>query len=123
MMASKSNILLVEDEDGVRKLVRKLLERQGYEVYEARNGEEALEMLDQIPRIDLLLTDMIMPRMGGRALAEKMEQLKPELKILFISGYTENTLLQEELIEKKHAFLQKPFSADALIKRVRHLLD
>jgi two-component system cell cycle sensor histidine kinase/response regulator CckA len=118
-------ILLVEDEAAVRALTARMLRRQGYTVLEATNGIEALDLIRRgigAP-IDLLLTDTIMPRMGGYELAENTRQHIPGICVLFMSGYTDNALIQNELFDSKVAFLQKPFTLAILARSVRALLD
>jgi PAS domain S-box-containing protein len=116
-------ILLVEDEEGVRKITREALELNGYRVLEAAGGAEA-QVICKLHegRIDLMVTDMIMPQMSGRELAERLASLRPEMKVLYISGYTENAVLQQGL-EAGMAFLQKPFTLEALTQKVREVLD
>ncbi len=116
-------ILLVEDEDVVRKLAHMILQASGYEVHEARNGREGLAMCEAHQgRIDLLLSDVVIPELGGRDLAEAAVRLRPGLKVLFMSGHTEDVILKEG-IEKGTAFLQKPFTPVALAQKVRETLD
>ena len=117
-------ILLVEDEDGVRAMVRHVLGSCGYSMLEARNGEEALRVaqLHQGP-IDLLLTDVVMPEMGGQSLSERMAELRPRTGVLFMSGYTDDAVVRHGVIEAKTNFLQKPFTPVALARRVRDVLD
>jgi len=120
---SGATILLVEDEDQVRKLARSFLERRGYRVVEASSGPEALRTLqDYDGRIDLLLTDMVMPQMNGATLAEKVKAMRPEIRILFMSGYTEGGMENQGLPAGEAQFLQKPFSAGALERKVRDAL-
>jgi DNA-binding NtrC family response regulator len=120
---SNATILLVEDEDQVRKLARAFLERQGYRVVEAASGPEALNTLEEYAgRIDLLLTDMVMPQMNGAALAERVKTMRPEIRILFMSGYTEVGVEIPELLSGEWQFLQKPFSASSLDRKVREAL-
>ena len=119
MQTPHESILLVEDEPAVRQLFAQALSRAGYTVYEARNGEEALKIFDQHgDGIDLLLTDMRMPYMGGAELAEQLRGRRPSLKLLCISGYPLG--LQGNLAGD---FLAKPFSRDDLLKKVREVLD
>jgi two-component system, cell cycle sensor histidine kinase and response regulator CckA len=116
-------ILLVEDDDAVRRVCRRVLTVCGYRVLEARNGEEALALVtDSEVTFQLLLTDLIMPRMGGRQLATKLRERAPSLRILFMSGYTEDVALVQAL-DGGVAFLQKPFTQPVLVEKVRALLD
>lgn len=117
-------ILLVEDEDDVRQVARKFLEKGGYTVLEADCAEEALQLGRQHRgQIDLLLTDVLMPGMNGRKLAEQLVQLYPDLKVLFISGYAEDIFDQHPMFNPKAILLDKPFSSDVLIHKVRQVLD
>ena len=117
-------ILLVEDEEGVRELARDILRASGYTVIEARNGPEALLLSErhQGP-LDLLLTDVVMPRMSGRELAERMGPLHPDLSVLYMSGYTDDAVIRHGVLGADTAFLQKPFTPAALVQRVRETLD
>ncbi|HEY7055833.1 MAG TPA: response regulator [Vicinamibacterales bacterium] len=116
---SLGTILLVEDEPAVRQLFAQALSRAGYAVYEARNGQEAMRLFDQHgDTIDLLLTDMRMPYMGGAELAHHLRGRRRSLKLLCISGYPGS--LDPELSSD---FLAKPFSRDDLLKKVREVLD
>jgi two-component system cell cycle sensor histidine kinase/response regulator CckA len=116
-------ILLVEDEDAVRRLCMRVLIASGYQLLEARNGDEAIELMTRNAcKLDLLVTDLVMPRMGGRQLAAKLRQSSPKLRILFLSGYTEDVPLAQEL-EPSVGFLQKPFAPALLANKVRALLD
>jgi two-component system, cell cycle sensor histidine kinase and response regulator CckA len=115
-------ILLVEDEDGVRRLVRAMLERQGYDVLEASCAGDALLVAeDRAARFDLLLTDVIMPKGNGPELAAKMCALRPNLKILYMSGYTDRAIRMQDQIGAAN-FIQKPFTPSALSAKVRELL-
>ena len=117
-------VLLVEDEDMVRKVARSFLENRGYHVLEARHGIEALELCTHHHGpIDLLLTDIVMPEMGGRELAEKAAVLYPEMKLLFMSGYTDDLLVREGIKAHGTPFLQKPFTLQELARTVRNVLD
>ncbi len=116
-------VLLVEDEDFVRQLARRVLERRGYVVLEARGGIEALKLCQVHPGpIDLLFSDVVMPELGGRELAERAASLRPDMKVLFTSGHTQDVLLKEG-IRKGTAFLQKPFTPARLARKVRKVLD
>lgn len=117
-------ILLVEDEPMVRDIARKTLEMSGYRVLEAANGREALHIVEQEQdAIDLVLTDVIMPHMGGRDLAAKLSSLLPGTKILYMSGYTDDALMHHGVLQTNFAFLEKPFTPETLSGRVRDLLD
>jgi len=116
-------VLLVENEDGVRKLARKVLETSGYVVLDAPNGGEALALCEAYQgSIDLLISDVVMPKLGGRELAERALRLRPAMKVLFMSGHTEDIVLREG-IQKGAAFLQKPFTPKGLAQKVRETLD
>ncbi|MEK7474542.1 MAG: response regulator [Candidatus Coatesbacteria bacterium] len=117
-------ILLVEDEQGVRDLAREVLAGLGYRVITGRDGEHALELAGaHADPIDLLLTDVVMPRMNGRILGERLEILRPGLRILYMSGYTEDAIIQHGLLVSGIAFLEKPFSPTGLAAKVREVLD
>jgi two-component system, cell cycle sensor histidine kinase and response regulator CckA len=117
-------ILLVEDADALRKLTHMLLEQHGYHVLVAANGAAALQLVEQKPeRINLLLTDVIMPGLNGRALAERLEVLQPGLKVLYMSGYTDDAIVNHGVLESGTQLLHKPFSEENLIRKVREVLD
>jgi CheY-like chemotaxis protein len=116
-------ILLVEDEDTLRRLARKVLEARGYVVLEANDGREGLAAFESHRgKIDLLVSDVVMPRLGGRELAESARVIQPGLKVLFLSGHTEDVLLREG-IHKGTPFLQKPYLPTELAHKVREVLD
>jgi PAS domain S-box-containing protein len=120
----KEVVLLVEDEGGVRAVARQMLQQQGYTVLEASNGANALRVSAEYPsRIDLLVTDVVMPEMNGRVLVERLAVTRPELRVLYVSGYTDDAILREGVIEADVTFLQKPFTVDALARKVRQVLD
>jgi PAS domain S-box-containing protein len=117
-------ILLSEDEEGVRTLARQILERFGYTVLEARHGEEAIAIFNQNPqRIHLLITDVVMPNMSGPQLAERLLLTRPEMKVLYVSGYTDDAVVRHGVLKGQAPFLQKPFSAETLSQKVREVLD
>lgn len=116
-------ILLVEDEDMVRDLTSEVLESCGYKVIAARNGAEALHALTlENQKIDLLLTDVVMPQMSGRELAERIARLDPEVPVLFTSGYTGETISHHGIFADGAGFIQKPFTPDQLARKVRETL-
>ena len=122
--SGSETILLVEDEDGVRRLLEHILSRRGYAVLEARDGPSALELAGSYTGpIHLLLTDMVMPRMSGRELAERFQKLRPATKVIYMSGYTDDVLLRTGAIGPGMSFLQKPLRPDVLAARVRDVLD
>jgi len=117
-------VLLVEDEAAVRGLARDILERQGYTVLEAVNGDEALRIgRDHRGPIHLLVTDVVMPHMGGRELADRLTAGRRETKVLYVSGYTDDAILRQGVSQTGMAFLEKPFTAAVLAARVREVLD
>ena len=116
-------ILLVEDEEALRSLAHKVLIRNGYRVVEAADAEAALRIAQQTNPLDLLLTDMIIPYFNGQELARRVKVLHPTVQVLLMSGYTDNAMLNNGLLEPGTAFIQKPFTPDALIRRVRQTLD
>jgi two-component system cell cycle sensor histidine kinase/response regulator CckA len=117
-------ILLVEDQAEVRLVTRETLTRHGYTVIEATNGREALlAARNHRGRIDLLVTDVVMPSMSGRELAERFVQEQPEVRVLYMSGYTDDTVVQQGILEGGVAFLQKPFRPAALLQKVREVLN
>jgi DNA-binding response OmpR family regulator len=116
-------VLLVEDEESVRGLVRETLVSKGYRVLEAENGQAGLAVAaahDGI--IELVITDVVMPGMSGRELADQLVAIRPEVKVLYLSGYTEDTIVSEGTIESGKAFLQKPFTLQGLSRKVREVL-
>jgi len=117
-------VLLVEDEPGVRAVAREALESHGYRVLEAPHGVEALAVARAQPgAIDLLITDMVMPHMGGRELAERMRVLRPDIRVLFMSGYTDDVIVRRGISQATSAFVQKPFAMAAFTRKVRETLD
>ena len=117
-------ILLVEDEPAVRRIAARLLRAQGYHVLEAQDAAEAARLNDEHgAEIHLLLTDVVLPGTGGREIAEATRLRRPDIKVLFASGYTDDTILQHRLLHNDVALLQKPFSREAISRKVREVLD
>jgi CheY-like chemotaxis protein len=117
-------VLVVEDEEAVRALACRVLGQHGYSVIEARNGLEAIQLLEaEQPAVDLVLTDVVMPEMSGLELSRRLAAQRPSVPVLFMSGYTESEKLQPEIRETDAPFLQKPFSTESLVIRVREALD
>jgi PAS domain S-box-containing protein len=117
-------ILLVEDEDVVRRLAKKILTRKGYKVIEAdRGGDAFLMSQDYEGRIDLLLTDVVMPNMNGKELLEKIKGVRPEIKAVFMSGYTGDVIVHHGILDAGVEFIQKPFNVESLSRKVREVLD
>ena len=123
-MQGSEIVLLVEDESTVRSLARRVLERHGYTVLEARDGRDALRVSDQYKQpIQLLVTDMVMPELSGRDVWAALSPARPELRVLYISGYTNDDMIRRGLLDPGAAFLQKPFAAADLARAARAVLD
>ncbi len=117
-------ILLVEDDETVRKLAREVLQNYGYQVLDAANGDAALSISAHYKQpIDLLLTDVVMPGMSGRKVADRLSQSCPEIKVLFMSGYTDDAIVHHGVLDADTPFIQKPFAPDVLARKVREVLD
>jgi PAS domain S-box-containing protein len=117
-------VLLVEDAAGVRAVARQALDRQGYTVLEASNGEAALELAATHPGpIHLLLTDVVMPELSGRQVAERLVRVRPKTAVLYMSGYTDDAIVRHGILEAGIAYIQKPFPPDGLARKVREVLD
>jgi signal transduction histidine kinase/ActR/RegA family two-component response regulator len=124
VLTGSETILLAEDQDDVRFVASESLRRYGYHVLEAKNGGEALLICEQHPLpIQLLLTDVVMPRMNGRELALRLLELRPDLRILYMSGYTDNAIVHHGILEPDVAYVQKPMVPETLARRVREVLD
>ncbi len=117
-------VLLVEDDDSVRSVARHVLWSSGYTVLEAADGQKALQLLEgHKGPIDLVLSDVVMPHLGGRQLVERLREMRPGLKVLFMSGYTDDAVVRHGVLEADYAFLQKPFTSTVLAQKVRAVLD
>jgi signal transduction histidine kinase/CheY-like chemotaxis protein len=124
VLRGTETVLLVEDTAAVRAVTKQVLERQGYTVLEAPNGEAALRLVQQHHgRIDLLLTDVVMPGLSGRQLAEQLARARPDMKVLYASGYTDDSVVRHGILEARNAYLQKPFEPESLARKVRDVLD
>ena len=123
-LGGTETVLLIEDEEMVREMAAEILRENGYQVLEAKHGRQALSLSQQHPgEIHLMLTDVVMPQMSGRELAEFMKPLRSEMKVLYMSGYTDDAIVHHGVLEEGTPFIAKPFSPDALARKVRELLD
>lgn len=117
-------VLVVEDGDAVRAITKQMLQLAGYRVLDARGSADAIRLVEQFPDpIHLLVTDVVMPDMGGRLLAERLVQLRPDLKVLFFSGYMDDAIVRHGILQADVAFLHKPFTLTVLTHKVREVLD
>jgi DNA-binding response OmpR family regulator len=117
-------VLVVEDESSVQGVIEKVLSGNGFRVLLACDGSEALRVSGEHEGpIDLLITDLVMPGMGGREVASRLETARPGLRVLFMSGYTENAISHHGVLDAGLDFIQKPFRSDALLRKVREVLD
>ncbi len=124
LLGRNETVLVVEDEDSVRAMVAGMLQKYGYHVLQAASGSDAIQLLqDQPSRIDLVLTDVVMPEMSGRRLAELLQEQFRDLRFLFMSGYSDDAILHRGVQSEQAAFLQKPFTQRTLAEKVREVLD
>ena len=120
----KETVLVIEDEEAVRQLAVRILKRQGYTVLDVPDGDSALVICEERKEpIHLILTDVIMPAMNGRQLVERCWQMRQDFKVLYMSGYTDNAIVQHGVLEEGMNYLQKPFTVDDLARKVREVLD
>ncbi len=119
---SRETILVVEDESILRTMLREVLQYAGYRVLEAANGESALAAVGAGKMPDLVLTDLVMPKMNGSQLAQHLLRLYPDLKIIFMSGYTNDEEVVKDIVAAKVEFLQKPFAPSLLLQKLREIL-
>jgi hypothetical protein len=123
VLTGSETILVVEDEPGVRQLVQKILERYGYHLLVAATPREAIDLAQGYSeRIDLLMSDVVLPEMSGRSLAQQIVATRPEMRVLFMSGYTDDAIVHHGVLDPGTPFLQKPFTPDALVRKVRSVL-
>ena len=123
MGKGSETILVADDEASIRKLVRDTLEPLGYKILEASDGKEALEIFRRNePQIDMLLTDVIMPKMTGKKLAEILLVEKPGFKVLYMSGYTDNVIVHQGILDEDIEFINKPLVPSLLTKKIREVL-
>jgi PAS domain S-box-containing protein len=116
-------VLLVEDEDAVRHMAQEILQSNGYCVLDASNGNEAVRVsAEHKGTIDLMVTDVVMPQLGGRELAEKLFVTRPEMRVLYMSGYTDDAIVHHGVVDGRASFLEKPFTSDALARKIREVL-
>ena len=116
-------ILVADDEPNIVTALEFLLQRNGYEVRVARNGEEALQRWRERSGVDLVVSDLVMPEMGGRELATRLRAEAPRLKVLFTSGYTDDAGIRQGALENGMGFLGKPFTPEELLRKAREMLD
>ena len=117
-------VAIVEDDDAVRAVARGILQRHGYEVMEARGAAEALLASQRFPRrIDLLLSDVVMPQTSGPELAKRLVAERPSMRVLFMSGYTDDSVVRHGLVGSSVAYLQKPLTPETVTRKVREVLD
>jgi CheY-like chemotaxis protein len=120
---ARETVLIVEDEDAIRELATRFLERQGYSVLVAANAEEAFRLVTSDATIDVLLTDVVMPGASGPELTNRLVALHPALKVIYMSGYTEAAIVQHGILNPGVAFLNKPFTSETLGRKIRQVLD
>jgi len=124
VLGGSETILLVEDDEPVRALTRTILRKYGYDVVEAQSGGDAFLLCEQHPTvIHLLLTDVVMPRMSGAQLADRLVTIRPEMKVLYMSGYANDAVMRRTVLGSPNAFVQKPITPETLARKVRDTLD
>jgi CheY-like chemotaxis protein len=121
--AGTQTVLVVEDEDGLRELARRLLQPQGYTVLVAANADEALRVFEENPSIDVLLTDVVMPGASGPELTRQLVEQRPALRVIYMSGYTQEGIVHHGVLKPGIAFLHKPFTSDTLGAKIREVLE
>jgi two-component system cell cycle sensor histidine kinase/response regulator CckA len=121
--SADTSVLVVEDEEGLRELTKRLLQRLGCTVLVAASGADALRLFTQHPSIDLVLTDVVMPGLSGADLTQQLIEQRPALKVIYMSGYTEDAIVHHGVLNPGIAFLHKPFTSETLAKKIREVLD
>ncbi len=123
-ISGSETVLVVEDDDSLRKLAQKALQQKGYKVLDAENGEDALRISKEHEgSIQLMITDVVMPKMGGKETAERLQPLYPQMKVIYMSGYTDNAIVHHGVLTPGLNFIEKPFSPEGLARKVRETLD
>jgi len=124
VLTGSETILVVEDDDALKRLIQKILRSNGYSVLEAENGEEALRISNEHEGpIHLMITDVVMPKMGGREIAQRLQPLRSQMKVLYMSGYTDNAIAQHGVLASGLNFIEKPFTTKGFARKVREVLD
>jgi two-component system cell cycle sensor histidine kinase/response regulator CckA len=123
VQASGERVLIVEDEPAVRYMMSRALKEHGFDVLEASDGSEALRLIEGADGLNLIITDVIIPGIDGTELARRASKVAPDVPILFMSGYTDHDIVRRGLLDPNQPFLQKPFTPDALVRRVAELLE
>jgi two-component system, cell cycle sensor histidine kinase and response regulator CckA len=122
LVRGSETILIVEDDDSLRNLLMKSLTKNGFKTLSAGTGDEAIQSFHKYPPIDLLITDVVLPQMSGREVAERLTSLRPEMKVLFMSGYAPDIISNQGVLDADAAFIAKPFTGEMLAQQVRELL-
>jgi len=123
-LGGSETVFIVEDDDVLRKFVQEVLQSYGYRLLVAENGEDALRVCKEHDgQIDLMITDVVMPKMGGREAAERLQPLYPRMKVIYMSGYTDDAIVHHGVLEPGLNFLEKPFTPEGLARKVRETLE
>ncbi len=124
MNSTKETVLLVEDEIDVRDMLREMLTDHGYTVLEAGSGSEALAVAEKADyQFDVMLTDVVMPKMNGPELAEEMGKIVPDLRVLYMSGYMDKVIVDRGVLDRDFIFIDKPFSGEAMLRKLREAIE
>ncbi len=124
MNSAKETVLLVEDEIDVRDMLREMLTDNGYTVIEAGSGPEALAVAEKADyQFDVMLTDVVMPKMNGPELAEEMGKIVPDLRVLYMSGYMDKVIVDRGVLDRDFIFIDKPFSGEAMLRKLREAIE